>query len=82
MKKGLSGMTPMHCACVNPDTGPLKAMFAVCPDFNMADSDQWKLVHYASVCQGLEPLKYMQYFCGAKKASVLNLFVFYQVPGG
>ena len=56
-KKGPRDMTPLHCAAANPDVGPLKEMFSVCPDFNLADNGQRKLVHYAAASTGLGPLK-------------------------
>ena len=56
-KKGPRDMTPLHCAAANPDVGPLKEMFSVCPDFNLADNAHRKLVHYAAASTGLGPLK-------------------------
>ena len=56
-KKGPRDLTPLHCAAANPDAGPLAEMFAVCPDVNLADGGQRKLVHYAAASKGLGPLK-------------------------
>ena len=53
------GFTPLHCACVNPNTGPLEALLKVNPDLNISDSDQKKLVHYAAACNGLGPMKFL-----------------------
>ena len=50
---------PLHCACINPDTGPLKALFKVNPDLNISDSDQRKLIHYASACEDIGPLEFL-----------------------
>jgi ankyrin repeat protein len=58
-KKGPKGMTPLHCACSNPDVGPLKHLFGVCPDVNLGDDEQRKLAHYAAACKGLGPLKFL-----------------------
>ena len=52
-------ITPLHCACINPDIGPLEALFKVCPDLYVADSEDRKLVHYAAACQEDGPLKFL-----------------------
>ena len=52
-------ITPLHCACINPSIGPLQALFRVCPDIYIADSDEKKLVHYAAACADVGPLKFL-----------------------
>ena len=52
-------ITPMHCACINPDTGPLEAMFRVNPNLVQADLEQRKLVHYAAACSDVGPLAFL-----------------------
>ena len=52
-------ITPLHCACINPNTGPLEAMFRVSPDLSAADLDQRKLVHYAAACSEVGPLTFL-----------------------
>ena len=52
-------ITPMHCACINPDPGPLEAMFRVNPNLGQADLDQRKLVHYAAACREVGPLAFL-----------------------
>ena len=52
-------ITPLHCACINPSTGPLEALFKVCPDLYIADSEDRKLVHYAAACEDVGPLKFL-----------------------
>ena len=52
-------ITPLHCACIIPDTGPLEALLKVNPDLNIADSDKKKLVHYASACQDVGPISFL-----------------------
>ena len=52
-------ITPLHCACINPDTGPLDALLRVNPDLNIADSDKKKLVHYASAFQDVGPIEFL-----------------------
>ena len=52
-------LTPLHCACINPNPGPLEALFKVCLELHLTDSGGWKLVHYASVCAGILPLQFL-----------------------
>ena len=58
-KRTWRGLSPMHCACANPDATALKRLFAVCPDVNLADRQQRKLVHYAAGAAGLSPLRFL-----------------------
>ena len=46
-KKGVKGLTPLHCAAINPSTSALEQLYAICPDVNVADDDHRKLIHYA-----------------------------------
>ena len=52
-------ITPLHCACINPNVGPLEALFKANPDVNISDSDSRKLVHYAAACQDIGPLRFL-----------------------
>ena len=52
-------ITPMHCACINPDTGPLEAMFRLNPNLVQADLEQRKLVHYAAACREVGPMAFL-----------------------
>ena len=52
-------ITPLHCACINPSTGPLEALFKVCPDIHVSDRDERKLVHYAAACTDVAPLEFL-----------------------
>ena len=52
-------ITPLHCACINPSIGLLEALFKVCPDLYIADSDEKKLVHYAAACEDDGLLKFL-----------------------
>eukprot|EP00095_Tigriopus_kingsejongensis_P005843 maker-scaffold697_size109876-snap-gene-0.23 protein:Tk05843 transcript:maker-scaffold697_size109876-snap-gene-0.23-mRNA-1 annotation:"poly(adp-ribose) polymerase pme-5-like" len=58
-KKGPNGMTPLHCAAINPDISALRQLFLVCPDVNVVDNNQRKLIHYAVGANGLEPIKFL-----------------------
>jgi len=52
-------ITPVHTAAINPNVKYLKEILAVEPIFNQADSESWYTIHYAAVCSGPEPLKYL-----------------------
>ena len=52
-------VTPLHVACINPDPGPLAALWKVCSDLHLADAGGWKPVHYAAVCAGALPLQFL-----------------------
>ncbi len=56
-KRGPLGMTPLHCACVNPNVSALRQLYEVCPNVGLADDNLRKPVHYAAACSGCEPLK-------------------------
>lgn len=50
-------ITPLHCACINPNPKYLKLLLDANPDFNVNDTDLRKPVHYAAACIGPDPLK-------------------------
>ena len=50
-------ITPLHCACINPDPKYLKALLDAGPDVNTVDADLRKPVHYAAACASSEPLQ-------------------------
>uniref|UniRef100_A0A914YQ50 Poly [ADP-ribose] polymerase n=1 Tax=Panagrolaimus superbus TaxID=310955 RepID=A0A914YQ50_9BILA len=60
-KKALGNkkITPVHTAAINPNVDYLKAILAVEPVFNQPDTDNWYTIHYAAVCEGSGPLKYL-----------------------
>jgi len=43
-------ITPLHCAAVNPNPKYLAALLSVRPDYNVLDTGNWTLIHYAAVC--------------------------------
>lgn len=60
VKKGPKGMTPLHLACLNPDTRALQLLFSVHPDTKKTDEMNRELAHYAAVCRtSTEPLKFL-----------------------
>lgn len=54
--------TPLHCAAINPNVEILKELLSSMPDYNLADAQGWTVGHYAAVCCGPEPLKYLLQF--------------------
>ncbi|TKR60854.1 hypothetical protein L596_028039 [Steinernema carpocapsae] len=52
-------ITPFHTAAINPNETYLKNIVEVDSNFNLPDSDNWYTIHYAAVCEGTGPLKYL-----------------------
>lgn len=50
-------LTPLHCACINPNGEVLEKLLEVCPEYNFPDDTLRKPVHYAAACEGPGPLK-------------------------
>ncbi|XP_061174017.1 poly [ADP-ribose] polymerase tankyrase-like isoform X2 [Saccostrea echinata] len=50
-------MTPMHCACINPNVKYLEKLLAVEPDYTIEDKYGRRPVHFAAACQGTGPLE-------------------------
>ena len=49
-------LTPLHCACINPNPKYIKAMIDSGAEMSTLDSDLRRPVHYAAACEGPEPL--------------------------
>lgn len=60
-KKGLDNkdVTPLHCACINPNENYLKELVAVEPDINHPDKDNLRASHYVAACEGTKPLEFL-----------------------
>ena len=52
-------ITPIHCACINPNVKYLKTLLSITQDFDIQDKKQRRPVHYAAVCQDSTPLEYL-----------------------
>lgn len=50
-------MTPLHCACINPNTKYLEKLLAVEPDINLEDKSGRRPIHYAAACETTGPLE-------------------------
>uniref|UniRef100_A0A0M3J133 Poly(ADP-ribose) polymerase pme-5 (inferred by orthology to a C. elegans protein) n=1 Tax=Anisakis simplex TaxID=6269 RepID=A0A0M3J133_ANISI len=61
LKKGQMNdtITPIHTAAINPNVAYLKALADVEPNFNIPDAKNWYTIHYAAVCEGPAPLKFL-----------------------
>ena len=54
---GIDNITPLHCACLNPNGEILKHLLNLNPEYHLIDNQMRKLVHYAACCKSIEPLK-------------------------
>jgi ankyrin repeat protein len=52
-------MTPIHCAAINPNGKYLKQLLAIVAEYNIADKNERRPIHYAAACEGSEPLEYL-----------------------
>ncbi|GAB6020532.1 hypothetical protein CHUAL_003215 [Chamberlinius hualienensis] len=53
---GNCGIAPIHCAAINPVSKYLKQLIDANPDFNIADHNSRKPIHYAAACDGPCPM--------------------------
>jgi ankyrin repeat protein len=56
---GVANITPIHCACLNPNSEVLKHILSVNPEYQSLDIQMRKPVHYAACCRSPEPLKFL-----------------------
>ncbi|EYC44087.1 hypothetical protein Y032_0472g2060 [Ancylostoma ceylanicum] len=61
LKKGHynDNITPLHTAAINPDVKILERLRSIEPNINIPDTNNWYTIHYAAVCEGPEPLKFL-----------------------
>ncbi|CAD6186973.1 unnamed protein product [Caenorhabditis auriculariae] len=61
VKKGFNNrsITPVHTAAITNDSKLLEKLRSIDPNINVPDQDNWYTIHYAAVCDGPEPLKYL-----------------------
>ncbi|CAD5123349.1 DgyrCDS11707 [Dimorphilus gyrociliatus] len=50
-------ITPIHCACINPNPVYLKKLLSVLPDINITDDRSTRPIHYAAACEGPGPIE-------------------------
>lgn len=49
-------LTPLHCACINPNPKYLRALLDTGAEMQTTDTDLRRPIHYAAACEGPEPL--------------------------
>jgi len=49
-------ITPLHCACINPNPKYIKALIETGAELQTIDTDLRRPIHYAAACEGPEPL--------------------------
>jgi ankyrin repeat protein len=78
-KKGTNcwSITPLHFACINPNTEVLKQLLAVNGDTNMMDVHMRKPIHFAAVCESVENLKYL---IEEKNVSIIDISMQKETP--
>ncbi|EPB74755.1 hypothetical protein ANCCEY_06180 [Ancylostoma ceylanicum] len=61
LKKGYNNanITPLHTAAINPNVKILERLRTIEPNINIPDTNNWYTIHYAAVCEGPEPLKFL-----------------------
>ncbi|WKY13160.1 hypothetical protein Q1695_004182 [Nippostrongylus brasiliensis] len=61
LKKGFNNanITPLHTAAINPNVKKLERLRTIEPNINIPDNNNWYTIHYAAVCEGPEPLKFL-----------------------
>ncbi|OWF45703.1 Poly(ADP-ribose) polymerase pme-5 [Mizuhopecten yessoensis] len=52
-----ASMTPLHCACINPNIKYLEKLLSVEPDINLEDKGGRRPIHYAASCESTAPLE-------------------------
>jgi hypothetical protein len=50
-------ITPLHCACINPNPKYLRALVDTGAELQTVDSDLRRPVHYAAACEGPDPIQ-------------------------
>lgn len=50
-------ITPLFCACINPNGAVLEKFLEICPEYTFPDETLRKPVHYAAACSGTGPLE-------------------------
>jgi ankyrin repeat protein len=50
-------ITPLHCACINPNPKYLKAMLDTGVELQTVDADLRRPVHYAAACESSDTIQ-------------------------
>ncbi len=54
---GCNNISPLHCACLNPNGEVIKFLLGINPEYQNIDNEMRKLVHYAACCETDGPLQ-------------------------
>ncbi|XP_067682285.1 poly [ADP-ribose] polymerase tankyrase-like [Haliotis asinina] len=54
---GNEGITPLHCAAINPNVKYLSRLLQIEPDISLFDKRNRRPIHFAAACQGTGPLE-------------------------
>jgi ankyrin repeat protein len=52
-------LSPLHCACINPNPQIIKSYLKVCPTFSLPDKQRRNLIHYAAANINPDILKFL-----------------------
>jgi ankyrin repeat protein/predicted DNA-binding WGR domain protein len=56
---GMKNVSPIHCACLNPNADALKHLLTVNPEFQNMDQRMRKPIHYAACSASVQALQYL-----------------------
>ena len=52
-------LSPLHCACINPNPNILKALIRQVTQFSLPDFNRRNLIHYAAANHNPDVLKFL-----------------------
>ncbi len=52
-------LSPLHCACINPNPSVLKTLLRICPTFSLPDKNRRNLIHYAAANPNPDNLRFL-----------------------
>jgi hypothetical protein len=52
-------LSPLHCACVNPNPAVIKSLLKVCPTFSLPDKQRRNMIHYAAANSNSDVLRFL-----------------------
>ena len=52
-------LSPLHCACINPNPEILKTLLKISPIFSLPDKNRRNLVHYAAANENPDVLRFL-----------------------
>ena len=52
-------LSPLHCACINPNPNVLKTILKLMPTFSLPDKNRRNLIHYAAANVNPDVLEFL-----------------------